>query len=405
MTPNGNGELDATYDDRLSKGGPPPRRSRRGAILGGLAVLVLVVAIGGGIRERIAAERRLARTTEESAVPTVNVAHPDVGAPSEDLVLPGGTQANTDTPIYARTNGYLKRWYFDIGAHVKQGDLLAEIDTPEVDEQLRQARADLETATANFKLADITAKRNEDLLKTRSIATQERDNAVGALAAAKATVASKQADVARLERMQSYEKVYAPFDGIITARNTDIGALIDAGAASAARELFHLSAIDKIRVFISVPETYSRAVHVGDKARVTLDEFPGEAFTGTLVRTANAIDPASRTLLTEIDVDNADGKLLPGAYAFVHLSMAKPAQSMTIPSNTLLFRKEGLRVALVRDGKAVLTPITIGRDYGEKVEVVSGLKATDEVILDPSDSLVSDTPVRTEGPTVAQTKQ
>jgi len=393
MTPNGNGEFDAVYDDTLPGNRPPPRRSRRGLVVVLLAVILLAVAIFSGIRSRIEAGRTLAQVTEASAVPTVNVVHPDAGAPNEELTLPGGTQALTDTPIYARTSGYLKRWLFDIGAHVKKGDLLAEIDTPEVDEQLRQMRADLDTAEANLKLADLTAKRDEDLLKTRSIATQERDNAVGALNAAKATVASKQADVARLERMQSYEKVYAPFDGIITARNTDIGALIDAGANSAARELFHLSAIDKVRIRVSVPETYSRAVHTGDQAKVTLDEFPGEAFQGTIMRNANAIDPASRTLLVEVDVDNPDGRLLPGAYAFVHLSLAKVVRSVTIPANATLFRKEGVQVAVVRDGKAVLVPIAIGRDYGEKVEVVSGLQASDEVILDPSDSLISGTPV------------
>lgn len=395
MTPNGNGELDAVYDDALPGGRrPPPRKSRRGLIIVMLAVILVAVAIGNGIHGRIEAEHVLAQTTEASAVPSVNVTHPDIGAPNEELVLPGSTQAITDTPIYARTSGYLKRWTSDIGAHVKKGDLLAEIDTPEVDEQLREMRADLDTAQATMRLADLTAKRNEDLLKTRSIATQERDNAAGAYDAAKANFASKQANVARLERMQSYEKVYAPFDGIITARNTDIGALIDAGANSAARELFHLSAIDKIRVFVQVPETYSRAIHAGDKAKVTLDEFPGEGFTGTLARTSNAIDPASRSLLIEIDVDNADGRLLPGAYAFVHLSLAKPIQSVTIPSNTLIFRKDGIRVAVVRNGKAALVPIVIGRDYGDKVEIVSGLQPTDEVILDPSDSLVDGTTVQ-----------
>ncbi len=401
MTPNGNGELDAVYDDTLPGGRPPPRRSRRGLVILALAVILLAVAIYSGIHSRIDAGHTLAATTEASAVLTVNAVHPDAGAPNEELSLPGSTQAITDTPIYARTSGYLKRWAFDMGAHVKKGDLLAEIDTPEVDEQLRQMRADLDTAEANLKLADLTAKRNEDLLKTRSIATQERDNAAGALAAAKATVASKQADVARLERMQSYEKVYAPFDGIITARNTDIGALIDAGANSAARELFHLSAIDKIRVLVSVPEGYSRAVHAGDKAKVTLDEFPGESFDGTLVRTANAIDPSSRTLLVEVDVDNADGRLLPGAYAFVHLSLAKAARSVTVPANATIFRKEGIQVALVRDDKAVLVPISIGRDYGDKVEVVSGLAPSDLVILDPSDSLITGTAVHVATPAPA----
>ncbi|HUN51652.1 MAG TPA: efflux RND transporter periplasmic adaptor subunit [Candidatus Sulfotelmatobacter sp.] len=392
--------------DIPARDGPPdglPRGgSRLGLVLLLLAAVILGVGIYVGIRGRGDAEVNLARKTEEAAVPTVNVVHPEAGAPNEQITLPGNTQAITDTPIYARTSGYLKKWFFDIGAHVKKGDLLAEIDTPEVDEQLRQARADLSTAQANLRLAEITAKRNEELLKNRAIATQDRDNAVGAYAADQAIVASKQADVARLERLQSYEKVYAPFDGIITARNTDVGALIDAGAASAARELFHLSAIDRIRVFVAVPEIYSRAAHVGAQANVTLDEFPGESFSGTLVRTANAIDPSSRTLLVEVDVDNADGRLLPGAYAFVHLSLAKDSRavSVTVPANTLIFRKEGPRVAVVRNGAAQLVPITIGRDYGTRIEVVSGLQPSDAVILDPSDSLVAGTPVRVANPTL-----
>jgi RND family efflux transporter MFP subunit len=295
MTPKGSDQLPATVPELSPPGGRPPRRSRLGLIVLAVAAVALCAAILNGIRGRVSAEASLTRATEEAAVPAVNTIHPDAGAPNEEIALPGATQAITDTPIYARTSGYLKRWYFDIGAHVAQGDLLADIDTPEVDEQLRQARADLSTAEANLKLADITARRNEDLLKSRSIATQDRDNAAGAAAADRAIVASKQADVARLERLQSYEKVFAPFAGIITARNTDIGALIDAGANSAARELFHLSAIDRIRVFVAVPEAYSRAAHAGAKVTVTLDEFPGDPFQGVLVRTANAIDPAART--------------------------------------------------------------------------------------------------------------
>jgi RND family efflux transporter MFP subunit len=393
---------------RESIAGPPgpaaragARRSRLGLIVLALALIALGVGIFGGIRGRVDAETSLARTTEAAAVTTVNLVHPEPGAPDEEVVLPGNTLAITDTPIYARTSGYLRRWVSDIGAHVKQGDLLAEIDTPEVDEQLKQARADLSTAEANLRLAEITARRNEDLLKSRSIATQDRDNAAGAAAAGRAIVASRQADVARLERLQSYEKVYAPFDGIITARNTDIGALIDAGANSAARELFHLSAVDRIRVFVAVPEIYSRAAHPGARAAVTLDEFPGESFQGTLVRTANAIDPSSRTLLVEVDVDNRDGRLLPGAYAFVHLKLAKDVHSMTVPANTLLFRKEGPRVAVVRDDHAELVPITIGRDYGDRIEVVDGLQASDAIIVDPSDSLISGAAVRVAVPAVA----
>jgi len=240
----------------------------------------------------------------------------------------------------------------------------------------------------------VTAQRKEELLKSGYVAPQDRDNAAGAFAAGRAVVASKEADVARLERLQSYQKVYAPFAGIITARNTDTGALIDAGASGSARELFHLSAIDKIRVFVAVPQAYSRAVQIGAKATLTLDEFPDEPFEGTLVRTANAIDPASRTLRVEVDVDNPDGRLLPGAYASVHLSLPSDVRSVTVPTNTVLFRKEGLRVAVVRNGKAELVPITIGRDYGSKVEVVSGLQPSDAVILDPSDSLIAGTVVQ-----------
>jgi RND family efflux transporter MFP subunit len=282
-------------------------------------------------------------------------------------------------------------------AHVKKGDLLAEIDTPEVDQQLRQARAELATARANLSLAAITAERNENLLKTRSVSAQDRDNAQGALAADKAIVESNEGNVARLEQLQSYEKLYAPFDGIITARNTDIGALIDADANSPLKELFHIAAIETLRVYVSVPEAYSRAAKPGATANLTLDEFPGESFRGTLVRNANAIDLSSRTLLLEVDVDNPTGRLLPGAYMVVHLTLPAAIQSVTLPANTLLFRKEGLRAALVRNGHAQLVPVTIGRDYGDKVEILSGLQTADEVIIDPSDSLISGTAVRVAG--------
>jgi RND family efflux transporter MFP subunit len=363
-----------------------------------VALTATVVALGGAIfarfADRVDAEKKLARTTLEAAVPSVAVIHPQAGAPNEEIVLPGYAQAFTDTPVYARTSGYLKAWRFDIGAHVSKGDLLAEIDTPEIDQQLRQARADLATAQANLQLAAITAKRNEDLLKTHSVSTQDRDNANGALAADKAIVQSNEGNVARLAQLQSYEKVYAPFDGIVTARSTDTGALIDAGANSPSKELFHLAAIDTLRVYVAVPEPYSSAAQPGATASLTLDEFPGESFHGRLVRNANAIDLSSRTLLVEVDVDNPAGRLLPGAYASVHLSLPSAVKSVTAPANTLLFRKEGLLTAVVRNGRAHLVPITIGRDYGEKVEILSGLQPNDEVIVDPSDSLISGTVVR-----------
>jgi RND family efflux transporter MFP subunit len=376
------------------EGSSAASRRRRGQIILVAVVVIFAIGIYVGIRQRVDAETDLARTTEQAAVPTVNVTHPEQGAPNEEIVLPGNTRAFTEAAIYARTSGYLMRWTSDIGTRVKQGDLLAEIDTPEVNEQLRQSRADLATAQANLKVAELTAQRKEDLMKTRSISIQDRDNAVGLFEANKSIVASKQADVARLTRLQSYQKVYAPFDGIITARNTDTGALVDAGASSAARELFHLSAIDKIRVFVAVPQIYSRAVTPDATAGVTLEEYPGETFHGTLARTSNAIDPISRTLTAEVDVDNPDGKLLPGAYAFVHLSLPSDIRSVTVPSNTLIFRRDGLQIALVKDDKATLTPITIGRDYGDKVEIVSGLQADATIILDPSDSLIDGTPVQ-----------
>jgi RND family efflux transporter MFP subunit len=367
-------------------------------LIGVLAVLL--IAIFFGIHSRVRAGAALAEATEKSATPVVNIIHPEAGAPNQEIALPGNVQAFSDTPIYARTSGYLKRWYFDIGAHVKQGDLLAEIDTPEVDDQLQQARADLATAQANLQLAEITAKRNEDLLKSKSIATQDRDNAVGAYNADKTIVNSKQADMTRLQRLQSYEKVYAPFAGIITARSTDVGALIDAGAAPAARELFHLSSIDKLRTYVAVPQAYSRAIQIGSHADVTLDEFPGQRFQGTLVRTSNAIDPVARTLMVEVDVDNPDGHLLPGAYATVHIPLPSDLRTatVTVPSNTLIFRKEGLQVALVRDGKAQLVPVKVGRDYGDKVEIVTGLQTADNVIIDPADSLVGGSAVQMKEP-------
>jgi len=347
-----------------------------------------------GIHSRAVAEARLAQRTQEAAIPTVAVVLPREGAPTQEIVLPGSTQPFSDSPIYARTSGYLKRWYFDIGAHVKKGQLLAEIETPEVDQQLLQARADLDTAQANLNIAKITASRWQDLVSTGSVSQQETDQAVSNLSAVKAAAESSAANVRRLEQLQSFEEVYAPFDGIITARNTDIGALIDAGANTQPRELFHIAAIRTLRLYVSVPEVYSRAARSGAPATLTLDEFPGQAFHGTLVRNANSIDVASRTLLVEVDVDNPTGQLLPGAYVFVHLKLPDETRSVTIPSNTLIFRKEGLQVGLVRNGKAELVAVKIGRDYGNTVEIVSGLQPTDAVIVDPSDSLVAGMVVR-----------
>jgi RND family efflux transporter MFP subunit len=366
----------------------------RGALLILLALAVLIaVVVLLGIRARAASARRLAEATNQAAVPSVIVVHPQASNRAQQLILPGNTQAFIDSPIYARTNGYLKRWYFDIGSHVRQGQLLAEIETPELDQQLQQARAELATAQANLNLSEITSVRDENLLKTHSVSTQERDNAVNANAANKATVDSNKANVARLEQLQSYEKVYAPFDGVITARSTDVGWLIDAGA-NAPKELFHIAAINKLRVYVAVPEVYSRAAVSGATAELTLDEYPGQTFRGTLVRNSNSIDSSSRTLLVEVDIENNNGTLKPGAYVQVHLQVPADARSLTVPSSALIFRREGLQVALVRNGKAQLVRISPGHDYGDNMEVLAGLEPEDEVILSPSDSLISGTPVQ-----------
>jgi RND family efflux transporter MFP subunit len=383
----------------------PSKPSSRWLLLGpAAAVLVLGIVIYSGIHERAHAESTLGVVTERAAVSTVNAVQPTSGAASQEIVLPGTTQAFIDTPIFARTNGYLKKWYFDIGAHVGQGQLLAVIDTPELDQQLDQARANLKTAQANEKLAEITATRWQNLLKTDSVSKQETDQAVQDLSAKQATVDSMTADVQRLQQLQSYEKVYAPFSGVITARNTDVGALINAGAggaqgmATGPQELFHMAAVNRLRIFVSVPEVDAEAAQNGSKAPLTLDEFPGETFQGTIVRNSDAIDLNSRTLNVEVDIDNRDGRIRPGAYVFVHLKLPdnsrKPTSSLIIPANTLLFRSEGLQVGVVRGDHAELVPITIGRDYGSTVEVINGLKPTDQVIVNPSDSLTAGTPVR-----------
>lgn len=377
------------------------------------AAIVLGILIYSGIHERAHAETVLGVSTERAAVPAVNIVHPVPGAASQEIVLPGNAQPFNDTPIYARTNGYLKRWYVDIGAHVKQGQLLAEIDTPEVDQQLEQARADLKNAQANEQLAQITATRWQNLLKTNSVSRQETDQAVSDLSARQATVESMTANVHRLEQLQSFEKVYAPFSGVITARNTDIGALINAGAGSAGtgaapQELFHMAAVNKLRVYVAVPEMDSPAAQTGAKAALTLEEYPGETFEGTIVRNDDAIDLASRTLNVEVDVDNPQGRIKTGAYVFVHLKLPRTgnssAQALTIPANTLLFRAEGLRVGVVRNGRAQLVPITIGRDFGSTVEVIAGLQAADQVIVNPSDSLTTGSPVQVTGAQAGGTK-
>ncbi|HUN61248.1 MAG TPA: efflux RND transporter periplasmic adaptor subunit [Candidatus Sulfotelmatobacter sp.] len=358
-----------------------------------VGALVVAAVIFFGIRSRVNAEARVALATHEAAIPVVHVLYPSIDEGSKEIALPGNTVAYVDAPIYARTNGYLKHWYFDIGAKVRKGQLLAEIETPELDQQLQQARADLETAQANYNIAKITASRWEDLVRTGSVSQQETDQAKSDFDAKKAAADAASFNVRRLEELQSFEKVYAPFDGIITARNIDVGNLIDAGA-NAPKELFHLASINKLRVYVAIPEVYSDAAKDGATATLTLDEFPNRVFKGTIVRNANAFDAASRTLLTEVDVNNPTGELRPGAYVFVHFTLPDSAKGLTVPANALLFRKEGLQVGVVRNGKAQLVSVKLGHDYGNSVEIISGLQKSDAVILSPSDSLTSGTPVK-----------
>ena len=363
----------------------------------GFAILIF-----SGIQSRLNAEKKLENTVKAGAIPVVTVVHPGATSKAQEIELPGTTQAFTEAPIYARTSGYLKEWYLDIGAHAKQGQLLAEIETPELDQQLEQAENDLKTAEANLQLAQVTADRWLYLLKSNVISKQETDQAVSDFNAKKSTEQSAEANVHRLQRLQEFERVYAPFDGVITARDTDIGALVQNGNSPGQKDLFRLAAIDKLRVYISVPEVYAAAARSGDPVTLTLDAFPGETFAGTIVRNSNSIDLTSRTLNVEVDVDNPTGRLLPGAYAFVHLKIPGAAGAVTVPTNTLLFRAEGLRVAVVRDGEVKLVPITIGHDYGSTVEVTSNLTAKDPVIADPSDSVIDGSRVEISQPAPAK---
>jgi RND family efflux transporter MFP subunit len=367
--------------------------ARRLLLVVGAVVLLIAFGIFHGIASRVHAEANLHRVAEESAAPVVEVVHPKLGADGQEVTLPGNAQAFNDTPIYARTRGYVEHWYADIGAHVKQGQLLALIQTPELDQQLEQARADLKTAHANFEIAQITARRWQNLVKTNSVSQQETDQAVSDLSAKEALVASNKANVDRLQQLQAFERITAPFDGVITARNTDVGALIQADDNST-KELFHLASIRKLRVYIPVPEVYAASVRNGESVKVTLDAFPNEEFTGTVVRNSDAIDLSSRTLNVEVDVENPTGRLFPGAYAFVHLKLPAADAAVRIPSNALLFRSEGLRAGVVRSGRVALTPITLGQDYGSTVEVLSGLTPNDAVIVNPSDSLADGAAVR-----------
>ncbi len=366
----------------------------------GLIVAAIVVAliVIFGIFKRSAADKTLATENKADSVAEVHVVYPTGGNSGGSLVLPGNTQAYVDTPIYSRTNGYLKKWYFDIGAHVRKGQLMATIETPEVDQQLQVAEADLKASQANLNLANITSARYQNLLKSNSVSKQETDQAVGDAEARSAAVEASMAAVRRLEQLKSFELIYAPYDGIVTARNTDIGNLITGGSTSTgARPLFQLASPDTLRVFVSVPEVYSTFVRNGGTATLTADEYPGQDFMGIIARNASAIDQASRTLNVEVDVPNKAGKLLPGAYVTVHFKVPSTGTNLTIPSNTLLFRAQGMQVGVVRDNKVKLVPVKIAADHGANVEVASGLTQNDAVIVNPSDSMTDGQQVTVKG--------
>jgi RND family efflux transporter MFP subunit len=369
------------------------KKGRLGPILGGFVLMAIALGLAlWGISTRARALDVVTKETRELGLPTVSVVSPEHGAPQEEIVLPGTMQAFTDAPIYARTNGYLKRRLVDIGAHVTASQLLAEIDTPELDQQIVQARADLATAEANTRLALTTAERYRDLIKTDSVSRQDLDNANGNLEARQTAVESARANVKRLEQLYAFRRIEAPFDGVITARNTDVGALIDSG--SNAKELFHIAAVHRLRVFVSVPQVYSQLAQQGISADLTLKEFPGRTFKGMLARTSQSIDVASRTLLTEIDVDNPKGELLPGSYAEVHLKLPTPRPTLKLPVSALIFRTEGLQVATVSGDRIRMVPVTAGRDYGSDVEITSGLSGSERIVVNPPDSLVDGVAVR-----------
>ena len=380
----------------------PQKRPRQNRLRAKWLVITVIpgLLVGGvlffGIFSRRKADASLRAVNAEMAVTSVSVVQPKRAAPAQEIILPGSIQPFISSPIYARTDGYLQKWYFDIGSHVKAGQLLATIQAPEVDEQLAQARSTLATAQANLKLAQVTMDRYQGLLLKHAVAQQDVDNAVGTYSANRTIVDADMANVRHYEALVSYENVYAPFDGVISARNTDIGDLINAGSNTVPRtDLFHIEQTGMLRVYVNVPEDYWRGIKPGQTtADVVLNEFPGQKFPGKVVRTSEAINGITRTLLTEIDLTNPDNILLSGSYAEVHLHVPGQTPTFLIPTNTLLFRSEHLQVGIVRNSKVAITSITPGHDFGDQIEVVAGLKADDQIVVNPPDSLVSGQEVR-----------
>lgn len=396
MTMQSQTEIKTQPVDALHSAAPEAKslsKPRRNWLLS-LGLIALAVVFGGifarGIIDRLRASATLAKETDNLAVPVVSVVMPQRSAPSQEIVLPGNVQSYLSSSIFSRTNGYLKAWYFDIGAHVTKGQLMAEVETPELDQQLQQSRSNLSTAEANLKLAEITRNRYQELLKSNAVSQQDVDNAIGTFNANQAIVEANQANVKQLETLQSFEKIYAPFDGIVTARNTDVGDLINSGSnVNVKTDLFHIAQPGVLRVYVNVPEEYSRVARPGLAATLSLAEFPGRVFPGKLVRTSDAIDLTTRTLTTEVDVDNPTGQLLTGSYAEVHFKVPGQVSTFTVPVETLLFRAEGLRIAVVKDGKVQLVTVAPGHDFGNVIEIVSGLKGDESVIVSPPDSIVS----------------
>ncbi|MFZ1050993.1 MAG: efflux RND transporter periplasmic adaptor subunit [Candidatus Sulfotelmatobacter sp.] len=381
----------------------PPAPPRKALTLIGILLLVLLAAGGLTMLSRVSHERALAKETERETVPTVAVVNPMSEKPDEDLILPGSLLAYEESPIYARTSGYLVRWYRDIGSRVTKGELLAKIDTPEVDQELNQTRATRQQIVAQMELAKISADRWENLRQTDSVSAQEADQQTSGYKQAQANLAAADANVRRLEQLEGFKEVYAPFSGVLTRRNVDPGALINAGAGAAGRELFDLARVDPLRVYTSVPQAYAPYIKVGAKTAVTLQEFPGQKFVAIVARTAEAIDPTTRTLLTEVDVPNKDGRLLPGSVGEVHFAVGSGVNKVTIPVNTMLFRAEGPRVAVVGpDGRVRLRPINIGRDYGTTLEILGGVSPTDQIVVNPADSLEEGQQVNVAQPPPAQ---
>jgi RND family efflux transporter MFP subunit len=367
-----------------------PVKTGRFGFLKVIALVVVICAVGFavlGITSRTAATKLLQDQSDATSLAIVTVVSPERAPAKVPLQLPGETRAYTQAPIFAQTNGYLKKWYFDIGSKVKNGEVLAELDTPEVDQQLNQSRANLKQAQAAFDLSRATYDRNKDLFQRHVIAQQDYDNANGDFQVKQATVTADEADVKRLEALENFKLIRAPFDGILTNRTTDVGALVNSGSGNA---LFTMAQTSPLRIYVTVPEGFSHAVREGTQADLSFNEFPNRHFPATVVRTAGAIDPTTRTLLTELQVPNESGELFPGAYAQVRLQTESIDRAWLVPANVLLFREEGAAVGIVHpDGKVEIRPIKIGRDLGSKLEVVDGLAENDRVVVNPSDSLAN----------------